>query len=104
MIYYKSLNKIILILISQGIYPQTILSDDYNPSLPNSHWNLKRNEFAKFDLNYQLKMNLNAKPTSFLDGASSSNGLIVSENLKLFLNDFNLPPHKFYKIEVMHKK
>jgi hypothetical protein len=101
MIYFKFLINTDTDII--GHYPQTKLSDNYNPSLPNSHWNLKRNEFPKFDLNYQLELNYNAKPTSFLDGASSPSGLIVNENLKLFLNDFNLPPHKFHKIEVRHK-
>ena len=99
--YFKFLNNTDNDII--GHYPQTKLGDEYNPSLPNSHWNLKRNEFAKFDLNYQLEINNKAKPTSFLDGASSPSGLIVSEKLKSFLNDFNLPPHKFYKIKVKHK-
>lgn len=101
MIYYKFLNNNDENVIGQ--YPQTILSKNYDPSLSNSHWNLKRNKFADFNLNYELVLNLRSTPTNFLDGASSPSGLIISEKVKSFLSDFNLPPHKFYRIKVYQK-
>ncbi len=85
-----------------GHYPQTLLKDDYNPSLPNGHWNLYPIEFANFELNYELELNSKAIPTNYLDGYDNF-GMLVDFKFKSVLEKFNLPPHRFYPIKVYHK-
>lgn len=86
-----------------GHYPQTLIKEDYNPSLPNGHWNLYPNEFANFELSYELELNSKAMPTNYLHGHTNNFGMIVDLKFKKILEQFNLPAHRFYPIKVDHK-
>ncbi|HEA20395.1 hypothetical protein LCGC14_1520330 [marine sediment metagenome] len=79
-----------------GHYSQTKLKDGYNPTLHNSHWQVRADEFPDFVPNLELEIDKKAKPTNFLDGASGFNGFLVDKPFKSILEKFRLPPHHFY--------
>jgi hypothetical protein len=87
-----------------GHYPQTKLNDGYNPTLPNSHWQVEANKFPDFTPNYELKLYKNAFPTDYLDADSKPTGIFISRKLKELIQNFRLPPHKFYKIDVFQNE
>lgn len=87
-----------------GNYPQTKLLKGYDPTLPNSHWNVLSNEFPEFTPNYELELLNNSIATDYLDVDSKPTGIFVSEKLKKIIETFNLPPHRFYKIKVIQNK
>ncbi|KKM62567.1 hypothetical protein LCGC14_1520310, partial [marine sediment metagenome] len=101
MLYFKIFNSDNLDEI--GHYPQTKLKAGYNPSLPESHWQVKSNEFPDFIPNYELELHEKAVPTNLIDPASGSFGLVVDSKLKTLFQEFNLPPHHFYPIKIYQK-
>ncbi|MDO6852609.1 hypothetical protein Q4599_03405 [Cellulophaga lytica] len=86
-----------------GFYPQTKRTSksgfyigDYN-----SERQVNPGEFPDFEPNFGLDINSEAKETDVLDSASClSFGLIISKKLKLILEEYALPPHRFYPIKV----
>ncbi|MGG8498136.1 imm11 family protein [Tenacibaculum sp. TC6] len=85
-----------------GHYPQTTLREGYNPSLPDSHWQVKPHEFPNFIPNLELELHKNANRTDYLHFHDIS-GFIISEKFKSILKTFNLRSHAFYPIKVYHK-
>lgn len=86
-----------------GKYPQTLLKPDYNPLVKNGPYFMNSNEFADFELNYELVLNTKAKPTNYLDGYANHFGMIIDLEFKNILERFNLPSHRFYPIKVDYK-
>ena len=43
-------------LKTTGAYPQRELMTGYDPSLKKSHWNVKRDEFLDFEVEYKLEI------------------------------------------------
>ncbi|MBU2901666.1 hypothetical protein [Maribacter dokdonensis] len=86
-----------------GFYPQTKRTsksgfhiDDYN-----SERQVNPNVFPDFEPNFGLDINSQAKETDLLDSASCLNfGIVISKKLKLILEEYKLPPHRFYPIKV----
>jgi hypothetical protein len=101
MLYFKLLISDDIEII--GNYPQTEFSKGYNPNNPNGHWNVKHNSFPNFQPNYELDFTKNAIPTDLIDAASCSHGLVISKKFKEILEEFNLPPSKFYPLNVKYK-
>ncbi|WP_010517963.1 imm11 family protein [Croceivirga radicis] len=85
-----------------GTYPQIEKENDYNLADPHSYWNVTWDKIPDFNPIYKIKLKHRAKPTSVLSSLSGFCGLTVNEELKRFLERFNLPEHKFYPIQVYH--
>ena len=85
-----------------GYYPQTQRTkrlgyhvDDYN-----SERNVTPDLFPEFAPNYGLDLNPKSIATDVIDRGTLEFGIVISENLRKILHDYNLPPHKFYPIDV----
>jgi hypothetical protein len=85
-----------------GAYPQIAKEDGYNLSSFDSYWNVSWDKIPDFAPNYHVKINENANPTSLLRSLSGFYGLTVDSALKNVLIRFNLPPSKFYPVNVMY--
>lgn len=86
-----------------GYYPQTELASHYNPRLANSHWNVYHTEFPNFTPEYELELNSNAYPTSYLHAYDNKFGMVVDAKFKEVLKRSKLPSHRFYPIKVYQK-
>ncbi len=86
-----------------GHYPQTELKKDYNPRLPDSHWQVMPFEFPDFKPNLEITLNKDAIPTDYLHFSDSKTGFILSKRFVDFLTEFSLPKHQFYPIKVYHR-
>lgn len=86
-----------------GHYPQTELRNSYNPSLPNSHRQVHPHNFPEFDPNLELTLHEKAIPTDFIEKSGASFGMIINAKFKNIIEQFNLPPHRFYPIKVFQK-
>lgn len=86
-----------------GHYPQTDFRDGYNPTLSDSHWQVKKNEFPDFVPNFELELHDTAIPTDLIDGIGGYHGLLISSKFKDVLQKYVLPSHHFYPIKVYHK-
>ncbi|MDN3673867.1 hypothetical protein QWY99_12480 [Flavobacterium branchiarum] len=86
-----------------GDYPQIEKSENYNLSSPDSYWNVPWNQFPNFKPLYSIKIRDKALNTNFLHSLPGFKGLTIDDNLKNIIEKFNLPPHQFYKIEVVHR-
>lgn len=89
-----------------GFYPQTERTkqkgyhiDDYN-----SERNINPDSFPDFTPKYGLDLNLKSNETDVIDSGNLGFGLVVSERLKKILEEFKLPPSKFYAIDVYNSK
>ena len=85
-----------------GHYPQVTRKKEYNPSLPDSHWNVKPHSFPDFIPNLELELHDKAYPTDFLEKYVDF-GMLVNTKFKNILKQFKLPSHAFYPIKVYHK-
>jgi len=85
-----------------GYYPQTGLSKGYNPTLDNSHRKVDQFNFPDFIPNLELELHENAIPTNFIMRIGATFGIIIDDKFKNLLQQFNLPPHHFYKIKVSY--
>jgi hypothetical protein len=89
-------------------YPQVQkMAPSYNYKAPNSVHALSR-ELEKLpgyepNLDY-LIVHAKAKLSDLLSVAVINGGFLISEKLKISLEQFNLPTHKFYPARVQHKK
>jgi len=83
-----------------GHYPQTNLKKGYNPR-KNGHFQVKSNEFPDFIPNLELVIHSKAIPTDYLDH-SSSGRMIISQRMKIIIENHNIPRHHFYPIKVYH--
>lgn len=86
-----------------GYYPQTLIKEEYNPRALDGHSILNSNEFADFNFNYELILHDKAKPTNYLDAHACHFGMVIDLKFKSVLEQFNLPPHRFYPIKVYQK-
>lgn len=84
-----------------GNYPQTELADIYNVEAMDSYRRVPVESFPDFEPKYALTLSPNSKATDVLDGVSLNFGIVVSDNLKTLLEKFNLPPFRFYSIDVI---
>ncbi|MFL0121200.1 imm11 family protein [Tenacibaculum maritimum] len=90
-----------------GYYPQTELSKEYKSKVANSldsHWKMRYDAFQEFLPSYSLKLHKKAIATDYLSGYDLPFGFLVNLKLRRILEDYNLPPHKFYPIKVFHNK
>ncbi|MDG1571866.1 hypothetical protein OZ410_06025 [Robiginitalea sp. M366] len=87
-----------------GFYPQTNFHAGYNMALPNSIHKLNIHHFADTPIYYQIDIDDRANPTNFIHSVGTNFEHIVDEDLKVILSQHKLPPHRFYPIEVWHKK
>ncbi len=85
-----------------GYYPQTERTQKRGYHIDNfkSELNVHPDLFPDFEPIYGLDLHPNSKQTDLIDKASLDFGFVVSEKLKLILEMFKLPPHKFYRIDV----
>ncbi len=86
-----------------GHYPQTKRSKigKYHINAFNSERKVKHFEFPEFMPRFGIDLHPNSIATDFLDKTSALDfGLVVSEKLKDILEQYKLPPHRFYPIEV----
>lgn len=93
MLYFKIFNSGDINEI--GHYPQTGLRKGYDPRLPNSHWQVKHNEFPDFIPNYELELHPYAVATNYLDGTGDYSGFLVDGAFKKVLEVHKLPPPLF---------
>lgn len=85
-----------------GDYPQVTLRKGFNPGPPHGFWEVQHYEFPKFIPELELDLNQKAKPTNYLEDYTSF-GMIINENFKEILKQFNLPKYAFYPIKVYYK-
>ncbi len=85
-----------------GHNPQIEMKKGYNPTLPNSFWQVKSQEFPDFEPNLELELHKKAKVTDYIEQIPPF-GMLINEPFKNILTKFNLPPHKFYPIKVFSK-
>lgn len=88
-----------------GHYPQTERTSQsgFHVDAFNSERNVKPNEFPEFEPNYGIDIHPNAIETDLLDKTVCLEfGMVVNEKLKLVLEEYNLPPHRFYSIETFN--
>lgn len=84
-----------------GHYPQTTLRKGYNPR-KNGHFQVKSNEFPDFAPNLELDIHSKAIPTDYLDFSSSFGMIVISQRMKVILENHDIPKHHFYPIKVYH--
>lgn len=86
-----------------GHYPQTERSKmgGYPVDAFNSERKVERFEFPEFMPRFGIDLHLKGFATDLLDRTSALDfGLVVNEKLKYILEQFKLPPHRFYPIDV----
>ena len=84
-----------------GFDPQSKPKQGFNPTLPDSFWQVHPFEFPDFQPKLDLEMHRRAMPTNYLHyGGGLTVGILVDKKLKELLELFHLPPHRFYKIRV----
>lgn len=81
-----------------GFYPQTKRAVGYHVDSVN---NVMRNLFPDYQPLYGLELNPNSKATDVIDKGILNFGLVISQRFKTLLEAFNLPPHRFYPIDVL---
>jgi len=99
MLYYKLSNAIEIEEI--GHYPQTSFSKGHNPSLPNSHWQVRAYEFPNFSPNFDIELHRKSEATNIIDGIGGYHGILLDEMTKNILEKAQLPPHRFHPINVV---
>lgn len=89
-----------------GHYPQTkeTVSSSYHIDNFNSIEKVSPNAFPDFTPKYGLDLHKESNETDILDRGALEFGFILSEKLKFLLERFNLPPHRFYPIDVYNAK
>ncbi len=80
-----------------GFYPQTTRAEGYNVD---SIYNILPNVFPDHQPLYGLMLNPKSIDTDILDGGILEFGMVVSHKFKILLEKFNLPPNRFYSIDV----
>ena len=63
----------------------------------------QKGEFLDFDPEIKIMLHRKAKITDFIDGRTLGFGIIVNEKVKIILESFNLPPHKYHPIELFQE-
>ncbi len=86
-----------------GHYPQTEFKKDFNHGTPNSYRNVHPREFPNFNPDLEITLHKNAIPTDYIEKVGPAFGIIINKIFKTVLEQFNLPPHRFYPIKVYHK-
>lgn len=85
-----------------GHYPQTSASKDKRGHFDgyDSQLRMYYNRFPDFEPKYALDLHSNSIATDIIDKASLPFGFVVGQKLKNLLEELNLPPHRFYPINV----
>ncbi|MBO0591282.1 hypothetical protein I2486_07655 [Cellulophaga sp. E16_2] len=85
-----------------GCYPQTerTKKNEYHINSYNSELKVANYEFPEFTPKYGIDLCKNAIATDILDRATLDFGLVVNERVKNILENYILPPHRFYPINV----
>lgn len=86
-------------------YPQIqTMGGTVDKNAPDSLYNVYSDAFPNFipNLNYFI-LHKNAKLTDVLSTAMISYGFVLNDKVKKILEQFKLPPHKFYPAIVEHK-
>jgi len=93
--------------IGRGGYPQSqeiILEPGKTVKDSNFIWQIDKSEFPSFSPNTgTLKLMNGSKVTDFISAATISWGFIISKKVKKILENFSLPPIRFYKCPIIHK-
>lgn len=85
-------------------FNQLDLPDDYDSENENSIYKLRENNYHLFKLDIKtLEVQPKIKKTDFLNAVFASPLKIVSEKTKTILEDFKLPPHKYYPFNVRYE-
>ncbi len=89
-----------------GGYPQTERTKrlGYHVEDFNSERKVNANILPDFEPNFGLDLNEKSNETDIIDRGTLEFGLVVSAKLKSILSRYNLPPHKFYPIDVYNAK
>jgi hypothetical protein len=89
-----------------GYYPQTVPTKriGYHIDAVDSVHRISFDSFPDFNPNYGLDLHQGSKETDVLDRGNVSFGLVISDKLKTILEKHNLPPHRFYPIQVYDAK
>ncbi len=85
-----------------GFYPQTkeVKSSQYNIDKINAAEKVVESSFPSYNPNYGLELDRKSKETDVIDRGGLEFGFVISENLKIILEEYKLPPHRFYPIDV----
>lgn len=85
-----------------GFYPQTRRTKNkgYHVDAYNSERKVSRDAFPEFNPRYGLELHPKSITTDVLDKSTLPFGYVVSERFKEILENHNLPPHRFYNIDV----
>lgn len=81
-----------------GIYPQAQYNIEYNPGLFTDR-EMRPHKFATHNPTVELRLEKGAKLTSILSSILSF-GFIVNEKVRNILQEYNLPPHRFYSVRI----
>jgi len=87
-----------------GKYPQVITdTKPFEWLLPPLNLEYRFDKFLNFDKYFDIILDDKAILTDVIERASLSWGLVVNERLKKIFVEFNLPQHRFYPINVIHR-
>jgi hypothetical protein len=86
-------------------YPQVGLSLNYDKNNQNSIRNLKSFELPNFQPNFNyFELNTKANLTDLLSASMMQYGLMISENLKSLITEFNLQEYQTFEVPVYSTK
>lgn len=104
--YYQITNQVDTEEVGKNIYPQTdglVGKSTFNSNNSFSIFN-HHNLPEKFEASEIIKLSNSANKTDFISsGIISGHGFIISNRVKLLLNEHHIVNHKFYKIPLTHK-
>ena len=86
-----------------GHYPQTEFKKGFNHGTSNSYKNVNPHQFPAFDPCLDITLHKKAIATDYIGKVGVNFGWFVNEKFKVVLEQFNLPPHRFYPIKVYHR-
>ena len=81
-----------------------ILHDFENP---HAQWNLQDHQLPDFDPAFStLWLTDDSTLVDFVNDGSATGGLglLISKRAKTVIDNLNLPPHRFYPLEVLHRE
>lgn len=81
-----------------GAYPQSTAGVPFYGEL-NSQ-NMHHNELPDLVPKYGIDLHPDANATDVIDSGNLPFGFVVGEKVKRILKEFNLPPHRFYPVDV----
>ena len=83
------------------VFPQVHMVDGYNFKAPDSVHHIRHNKFPDFTPDLRFRLREEAKLTDMLSQAAvSGHGFLISDGIRHVLEQFTLPPHRYFKATI----